>query len=83
MKATDSLLLLARTYGEHLQLELSQVSWRALGDSKKLDAIEGGADLSTRRFERAVQWFADNWPEEAVWPPTLDRPRGLVKAVSA
>ena len=83
MKATDSLLLLARTYGAHLKLELQTVSWRVLGDTKKLAAIEGGADLNTRRFERAVQWFADNWPEDAVWPEAVDRPSGRVKAVSA
>lgn len=83
MNATDSLLTLARAYGMHLALDLSQVSWRVLGDSKKLDAIANGADLTTRRCEKALQWFADHWPEDAVWPEAVERPAGKVKAVSA
>ena len=46
------------------------------GDTKKLGAIlEDGADLHTRRFEKAVQWFSDNWPAEAAWPEQIMRPR--------
>lgn len=83
MTATDSLLTIARAYGQHLGLDLSQVSWRVLGDTKKLGAIADGADLTTRRLEKAIQWFADHWPPEAVWPEDVERPKGTVKAVSA
>jgi hypothetical protein len=83
MSATDSILNLARTYGAALQLEPSQVSWRVFADTKKLSAIENGGDLQTKRFEKAVQWFADNWPETAVWPEGVERPLGRVTAESA
>ena len=38
------------------------------GDSKKLGAIEAGSDIQVRRHEKALRWFADNWPEGAIWP---------------
>ena len=37
----------------------------------------GGADLSTRSLERAMQWLSDNWPEtepRTVWPRDVPRP---------
>lgn len=83
MSATDSILFLARAYAAHVGIDLSAVSWRVFGDSKKLPAIDAGGDLHTRRYEKALQWFADHWPETAVWPEEIERPKGTVKAVSA
>lgn len=83
MSATDSILKLARIYGRSLKLDLSQVSWRVFTDTKKLSAIEAGADLQTRRYEKAVQWFADHWPADAVWPEGVERPAGKISVVSA
>ena len=40
----------------------STVSYRVFGDTKKLAALRNGADLTTRRFNTAMDWFDQNWP---------------------
>jgi len=73
MTGIEQLLAVARAYGASEGLDLSTVSWRALGDTKKLPAIERGADIQVRRLERTMQWFSDNWPS-AEWPDGVPRP---------
>jgi hypothetical protein len=73
MSDIDRLLTVARAYAEGRRLKLSTVSSRALGDGKKLAAMEGGADIQVRRFEKTMQWFSDNWPD-APWPADIPRP---------
>jgi hypothetical protein len=74
MNAIDQLLALARTYATAENLDLSTVSWRALGDTKKLTALESGRDIQVRRCDAAIQWFSDHWPVSAVWPIAVPRP---------
>lgn len=74
MMSIDHLLTLSRIYAAAEGVSLSAVSWRVFGDTKKLPAMEGGADIQVRRYGRAVQWFADNWPNGAEWPPEIERP---------
>ncbi len=76
MDSIDSLLLVARSYAAVERLDLSTVSWRALGDTKKLSAIASGADIQVRRFERTMRWFSANWPAGAEWPADVSRPSG-------
>lgn len=38
------------------------VSYRVFGDSKKLAALRGGADITVRRFNQAMRWFDEHWP---------------------
>lgn len=73
MSSIANLLAVARAYGAATGLELSQVSWRVMGDTKKLGALEQGADIQVGRFERTMQWFSDNWPESATWPEGIER----------
>lgn len=74
MSGIDQLLAVARAYAAAEGIDLSTVSWRALGDTKKLTAMEGGADIQVRRHERTMQWFSDNWPAAAEWPVAVARP---------
>lgn len=73
MTGIEQLMAVARRYAASEGLDLSTVSWRALGDTKKLPAIERGADIQVRRLERTMQWFSDHWPQ-ADWPSGVPRP---------
>lgn len=60
---------------------MARVSTLIFNDGKKLKAIaEQGVDLSTGKFEFAMQWFSTNWPDGAEWPADVDRP--LVKVTA-
>ena len=73
MSGIDQLLIVARTYAAANSLDISTVSWRALGDTKKLGAMLNGADIQVRRLEKTMQWFSDNWPQTS-WPADVPRP---------
>jgi hypothetical protein len=74
MNGIDRLLTIARVYGEAEGIKPTTVSSRVFADSKKLGAIMAGGDINVGRYERAMQWFSDNWPENAVWPSDIPRP---------
>lgn len=73
MSAIEQLLKVARAYGEAEGIPLSTVSSRALDDGKRLKALEGGANITVGRFESALRWFSDNWPDGAKWPEDVPR----------
>lgn len=74
MSAIEDLREIARRYGDAEGLEPVTVSWRVFGDSKKLSALDAGADIQIRRLERAFQWFSNNWPAAVAWPDGVARP---------
>lgn len=81
MRMTDQLVLVAKAYCEARDLSLARVSTLIFNDGKKLDGIATrGVDLSTARFEHAMEWFSANWPDGAEWPKKVNRPPAAVKA---
>ncbi len=74
MMNTSHILTLADAYKNALGLEDKTVSSRLFDDSKKLTAIRSGSDLTVSRFNSAMRWFDENWPEGAVWPVSVMRP---------
>lgn len=68
------ILRVAALYRNHFGLENKTVSFRVFNDSSKLEALIRGADLQTARFETAMRWFSDNWPEGVAWPDDVPRP---------
>lgn len=74
MTLVDRLLTVASTYAEARGLSMSRVSTLIFGDGKVLDRLAKGRDVTTGRFEGAMQWLSDNWPVGAHWPEGVDRP---------
>lgn len=74
MSAIEDLLELSRAYIQAAGVEPSTLSSRMFNDGKKLAAIEAGRDIQVMRYERAMQWLSDNWPEGADWPRSIPRP---------
>lgn len=69
------LLALANEFQRVSPTEDKTLSFRVFGDSKKLTALREGSDITTGRFNGAVHWFSDHWPDGAVWPKGITRPR--------
>ena len=74
MNAIERLLRVADAYCVAKQASLSQASWRALGDTKKLAALKSGRDIQVKRCDGALTWFSENWPENGIWPVDVPRP---------
>lgn len=52
-------------------LRESTLSYRIFGDTKKLTALRAGAEITLGRFNEAMRWLADNWPEGIECPQEL------------
>lgn len=74
MNLRTQLLTVSDLYCTAAGVSRSRVSTIVLSGGRRLDRIEGGGDVSTATFERAMQWFSDNWPEAADWPSGVSRP---------
>lgn len=74
MNEISHLLSVADAYKAATGLEDVTVSHRLFGDSKKLKALRDGSDITLGRFNAALHWFAENWPQTAKWPADVQRP---------
>ena len=61
-------------YAVHTKLAASTIWARAAKDARFLDRIESGQGFTVKTYDRAMQWFSDNWPEDAEWPAGVERP---------
>jgi hypothetical protein len=70
----EHLIKVAREYGRVTKVAEKTVSSRVFQDSKKLTAIRSGADITVGRYNAALAWFSENWPEKGKWPNEVPRP---------
>lgn len=75
MNLNDQLLRVSDTFAAARGISRARLSTLVLRQGQKLDLIaEGRSDLTTGSWQRAMQWFSDNWPEGAEWPEDVARP---------
>lgn len=70
----NHLLTVADEYSRAANVEDKTVSSRVFNDGKKLSAIRCGSDITVGRYNAALSWFAENWPDGAEWPRSVPRP---------
>ena len=61
----------------------STISHRIFGDTKKLTALRGSADITLSRFMLAFAWFSENWPDGQPVPPALEAYRAQMATPAA
>jgi hypothetical protein len=83
MSAIDDLLTLSAAYQAATGVQDSTLSSRMFNDGKKLAAMKAGGDINVTRYERALQWLSDNWPDKATWPHAIERPIQTVVRATA
>jgi len=74
MTLRDDLLQTADTYCAAVNRSRARIGTIIWNDGARFDAIAKGADTTTRNFEKAMQWFSDNWPDDTPWPEGVERP---------
>ncbi|MBD9445781.1 MULTISPECIES: hypothetical protein [unclassified Rhizobium] len=81
MTLREQLILVSDTFGQARGLGRQRVSTIVLNRGSTLDGVAiGEKDVTTGTFERAMQWFSDNWPEGAEWPTDVGRPQPVMEA---
>lgn len=71
---TDVILKLANLYSDRTGLTLSTIASYAVNDGKRFDRIKNGGGLTLKTFNRLIDWFDANFPEDLEWPPSIPRP---------
>jgi hypothetical protein len=72
MANIQHLIEIADAYKVAAEVERDQtVSYRVFGDSAKLTALRAGADITVKRFNAAMEWFGQNWPDGKALPKGL------------
>lgn len=74
MIGRDHLIALADVYQAAKPMPDTTLSHRVFKDSKKLAAMRAGGDITTGRYEEALRYFADNWPDGVDWPTDVPHP---------
>ena len=70
----EQLILVSNAYCSATGIGRGTVSHKVFKASHVLPNIEAGRDLQTQTFERAMQYFSDNWPARKAWPKGVKRP---------
>lgn len=74
MIEAKNIVTLSRIYADAHGISLKTVSSRVFSDQKKIAAIENGKDITIGRFNDALLWFSEKWPEGVDWPQGIPRP---------
>lgn len=75
MNQIAELLSIVDAYMKATGRKETTVSTTVFNDGKKLTSLrDGTADIGTRRYNSALTWFSENWPDGAVWPEGVSRP---------
>lgn len=74
MQGIDQLLRLIDIYRAAREVSDARVSTLVFNDGSRIAELRSGRDIGTRRLERAVLWFAENWPAGIEWPDGIERP---------
>lgn len=74
MTLREQLLMIVDIYCAATERSEARVSTQLLSGGRRLQQIRDGGDIGTMGFERAMQWFSDNWPVTVEWPHDVPRP---------
>lgn len=50
------------------------VAQKACGDFRFFERVQNGASFTVKTYDRALQFFSDNWPKRMPWPDGIERP---------
>lgn len=73
MTFSRKLVRLTDAYCASRGVSAATVSGIIFKNSRTIPRVKAGGDLATRSYERAVQWFSDNWPTDQAWPADVER----------
>jgi hypothetical protein len=64
----------ADAYGAATNRALSTISQDVLGDWRFFAKVAEGATFTVGKYDDAMAWFSEHWPEDVKWPTAVPRP---------
>ena len=74
---TQHLVTLADAYGAHSGRSTATISKWIVGHARLFSRLRDGHGTTVHTYNRAVGWFARNWPADLPWPADVPRPSSL------
>lgn len=68
------LIDLASAYSAATKMAITSVWVSALNDRAFPSRLNSDKTITIRTYDRAAQWFSDNWPADLAWPDGVMRP---------
>ncbi len=68
------LVALMGRFAKYTGLSISTVSRHATGSGDTVARLQRGGTMTIKRFDRAVRYLSDNWPDSIAWPADVPRP---------
>ena len=71
----SNLMACASAYASAKSVSIATIGRLAAGDWRFFDRLDDDAKTFTaRKYDEVIRWFSDRWPEDAAWPPEVERP---------
>lgn len=80
MRLREQLLTVSEAYAKAVGRSEARVSTIVYGAGNALLRLREGCDMGSERIHNGLQWFSDNWPEDAAWPAAVPRPVAVAAA---
>lgn len=65
---TSQLLTIANAYAAHRKMSLGTLGGRIAHHGNFFAKLADGHDCTTGKYETAMRWFEDHWPDDLEWP---------------
>lgn len=75
MTLRDQLIRTFKAYCTAVGRSEARVSTLLFGSGGRWTRLLADGDVTTGRWERAMLWLSDHWPDGAEWPAGITRPR--------
>lgn len=69
-----TLLTVARAYSAATGRSLARVATLIHDQGALFKKLEAGGNCTIDTYDKAMRWFAANWPTDAAWPDGISRP---------
>ena len=83
MNLKNRILTLAERYCAAKDVSEARVATLIFNQGGTIKRLRAGGDLTTRKFEFAIQWFSDHWPDGEPWPVDIPRPASPAQDAAA
>ena len=75
MSTLEGLALVTQLFSDATGVAISTLSSRIFNDGKRLaKVVDGTTDVGLKKYDEALQYFSDNWPDGTEWPLDVARP---------
>ncbi|MBS7545084.1 hypothetical protein [Ancylobacter oerskovii] len=69
----SNLIACAEAFASARDLKLSTVGRLVANDGQFFERIKSGS-FTARKYDEAIRWFDENWPDSGSWPVAVARP---------